>query len=324
MTSEYRKLTRKKRTLAGSTQLWLGSDHVLMVRSTRFIEEYRRFRLVDIQAVVAGEDSPRLMLQIALIILAVLCFLGLAGSTIMFGRIFFAMLGMLLLGVAAYDVVRGQRCKCRLLTEVSSESLDPVTRVRDYQQLLRILAPAVAAVQGTLTEEDHRAISERPLAAANFIREDEFRPTGSRYLQHALYVILLVNAVACAAGYLGKHEEALSLAISILMSEIFLAILLLWKQRQFGVTGPLKILAAAVVVLAVLDTISAIGQGGYLVYLAAENGRQNLKPPVFWDIPWIMLLGKISITWRIIAGLTGLAALWIGREAAPSPSLPAD
>jgi len=157
----YRKLTRKKRTLLGSTQLWLGDDHVLMVRSTHFQEEYRRFQLSDIQAVVAVESSPRMAMQILLPISAALAFLGMFGANDILSRTILALLGVTLLGIAAYDLVRGQRCRCRLLTEVSSETIDPVTLTSDYRRLLAVLGPALEVAQGVLP------IDEQQLADLN-------------------------------------------------------------------------------------------------------------------------------------------------------------
>lgn len=321
--SDYRRLTRKRRTLAGSTQLWLGPDHVLMVRSTRFLEEYRRFQFADIQAIVATHAPPRFLLRSSLTVAALLFFTAMVGASTMFGRTTLAVLGAAFLGAAAYDVLRGPRCRCRLLTEVSSENLDPVTRVSDYQRLMRDLAPAIEAVQGRLSEEDHLAIRDLPVAQSSFVQAGDDAIPASRYLQHTLYGILLLNAFTCAAGYLWKVEEALSLAISILMAEVFLAFLMRIANRRFGVQGAMKSFLTVVAVLLALDTISAVVQGGYLIYLVAESGRLKEKMPTFWDISWAMLLGKISITWRVAAGLTGLAALWIRREATSSPEQPA-
>ncbi len=320
--SAYRKLTRKKRTLVSSTQLWLGDDHVLMVRSTRFIEEYRRFQLSDIQAVVACEAPQRFLLQIGFTVFGFVLLTSILGVDSMYGRVFFALCGMLCLAVAAYDMVRGARCTCRLLTEVSAEPVDPVTRVSDYQRLMVELQPAIEAAQGRLSVEEQATILDGVSGPAAFVKPAPPPLGAQKYLQHALYMILLVNAVAYAVGYLWKVEEALSLAISILLAEIILAILLVLRPSRFGVEGLMKALLAVIAVLIVLDTFSAIGQVGYLLYAVAENGRQNLKPPVFWEIPSLMLLGKISITWRLLAGLTGLAALWMGREAAPSQPPP--
>jgi hypothetical protein len=55
MPSIYHRLTGRKRTLLGYSQLWLAPDHILLVKSTRFAESYQRFALADIQAVTVTE-----------------------------------------------------------------------------------------------------------------------------------------------------------------------------------------------------------------------------------------------------------------------------
>jgi hypothetical protein len=308
----YRKLTRKKRTLLGSTQLWLGDDHVLMVRSTRFIEEYRRFQLSDIQAVVACERPPWVLMQVALIIGAVMFFLGMAGVDFLFARIFLAAIGVLLLAILAYDSVRGQRCHCRLLTEVSAEILNPVTRVSDYNRLLSVLQPAIEAVQGQLpTDASLEGLALQPA----FAHPEDPGPVGAKkYLIHALFGVLLANAVAFSLGYFLKSEEGFSLAISIVMAELFLTGLLLFRPRQYGVEGSARVLLGVVCVMLALDLVSVIWQVGYLAYSVAEAGRTGSTPPKLWDLPWAMLAGKISIAWRVFAGVTGLILLWMSRE----------
>ncbi len=52
MRSEYKRLPGRKSGLLRRDTLWLGSDHLLFVRSSRFTEDYRRFYLSDIQALV--------------------------------------------------------------------------------------------------------------------------------------------------------------------------------------------------------------------------------------------------------------------------------
>ena len=53
--SPYRKATRRHRTLLGYSQLWFGDGHLLLVKSTRFSEEYQRFAFSSIQAFVVTE-----------------------------------------------------------------------------------------------------------------------------------------------------------------------------------------------------------------------------------------------------------------------------
>jgi hypothetical protein len=189
-----------------------------------------------------------------------------------------------------------------------------VTRVSDYQRLMTQLVPQIEAEQGGHLEPStapglESRISE---ATAPFVRVSE--SFGSRYLQHFLYGMLLLNAGVYAAAYIWREEYSLGLAVSIMIAEPVIAALLLFRGRYFGVEGVMKVLLAVVSTFIALDLISGISQVSYMVYSIAEAGRQGAKPPVFWDLPGIMLLGRISITWRAGAGLTGLLALVIGGK----------
>jgi hypothetical protein len=50
-TSGYKRLPGRGSTLAGYHRLWLGDDHVLLVKSGTMNETYRRFFFADIQAI---------------------------------------------------------------------------------------------------------------------------------------------------------------------------------------------------------------------------------------------------------------------------------
>ena len=62
--SIYTKLTRRHRTVLGYTQLWLAADHLLLLTSSRFAEQYQRFAFTDIQAIVVTQRPPQVVLQV--------------------------------------------------------------------------------------------------------------------------------------------------------------------------------------------------------------------------------------------------------------------
>ena len=59
---QYRKLPGHRRGFLRGASLWLGSDHLLSVKSLRFREEYKRFYLRDVQAIVVAQ-CPRFHLS---------------------------------------------------------------------------------------------------------------------------------------------------------------------------------------------------------------------------------------------------------------------
>ena len=54
----YRKLPGHRRGFIFGSSVWLGSDHLLLVKSSRFREEYKRFYFRDVQSIVTAA-SPR-------------------------------------------------------------------------------------------------------------------------------------------------------------------------------------------------------------------------------------------------------------------------
>jgi len=57
--ADYVRLPGRRSGLLRRETLWLGSDHLLLVRSTRFNEDYRRFYLADIEALVVQHRPAR-------------------------------------------------------------------------------------------------------------------------------------------------------------------------------------------------------------------------------------------------------------------------
>ena len=152
--SSYRKLTSRRRSLMGYSQLWLGDGpgegHLLLVRSARLVENYKRFALQDIQAIVIS-DGPDLRALQALAVLASLGWAALAlAMSSRFGQGFFVITGFFALALAVIDIARGPRCRCMLHTAVSREPLSPVSRRNASWKFLTAVLPAIEAAQGPL------------------------------------------------------------------------------------------------------------------------------------------------------------------------------
>ena len=63
-TPSYKKLTGKRRSWIQYSQLWLAADHLLMIQSSRFTEEYSRYKFEDIEAIVVTELEAEPLRQI--------------------------------------------------------------------------------------------------------------------------------------------------------------------------------------------------------------------------------------------------------------------
>jgi len=158
----YRKLAGASASALARTSLWLGPDHVLSVTSTGFSEEYKRFYLKDIQAILIRESSQWVVVNWILGGLAslflLLTALGAllewsfgAMATDVFLLVFFVV--PLLVNIAA-----GRTCICQLRTAVQTERLYSLSRRRTALRVAGTLRQEIEAAQGTLSPENAEAL----------------------------------------------------------------------------------------------------------------------------------------------------------------------
>jgi hypothetical protein len=149
----YRKLPGRRRGLWNGAGLWMGSDHILSVRSMRFREEYKRFYLRDVQAIVVAR-APRFHvstrgLAIAAVWVAAWLFtreLSAAAITVLWVL-------AAALAAAWFYVSAACSCRCRIYTAVSSDELPSVYRTWTGRKLLAQVQPRIWEVQGVLEGE---------------------------------------------------------------------------------------------------------------------------------------------------------------------------
>lgn len=135
-----------------SCRLWLAADHILLVLSSRFNEEFKRFYFRDIQAITIRKTNSARNLTIVLAILA-----AIPGAFAIFVRDPVG-LGFLLglfisLGVlAVINAARGPSCHAEIKTAVQTEELSSLKRLRTARKALAILRPIIEEAQGKIAE----------------------------------------------------------------------------------------------------------------------------------------------------------------------------
>ncbi len=144
----YRKLPGRRRGFIKGSSVWMGSDHLLLVNSTRFREEYKRFYLRDIQAiVVAGaprfELSTRAALAGLIWVLWYFLFRNRAewAPAVLWSALIIAAGAWLFIGAA-------RSCRCRIYTAVSRDDLPSVNRIWVARQFLAAVEPRIGQAQG--------------------------------------------------------------------------------------------------------------------------------------------------------------------------------
>ena len=120
---------------------------MLLVKSTRVAEEYKKFYFRDIQAFVLRErvfSFERNMVDALLWMLLALAFLYMKRSPIAFA------LGA---AVLLYKRFSGPHCVCHIQTAVQTQPLPSLYRVRDAEKVLARIAPLIEAAQAGKAEE---------------------------------------------------------------------------------------------------------------------------------------------------------------------------
>ena len=308
--SIYTRLTGRKRTPLGYTQLWLGPDHLLLVRNRRVSEQYQRFSLADIQAIVVTHLPDQMLLQIAVLAAIGVGAGGFFAVSSIFVKILFAAMAAFGLIVMISNIALGPRCLCHLQTAVSRELLPPVARVRTARAFLERISPAIEAVQGSLTPEQAATVE---FPATPYEKPPEV-PHPPGYLPEALFVLFLVDAALVLGSVRFPQAQLSSILLTTISGEI--VILTVALIRRAG-RDPRRVIYA-VMILAILGLgWDAYHLGGSLFAWAngvVEAGKQKTTPPSM--IAWVGFTQPVAIfaaTWRIAAGVAGLAAAWLER-----------
>lgn len=148
----YKKLSRHRRNAAGYSRLWVGEDHVLLVTSSGYSEEYRRFFFSDIQALWVRRTNWSTGLNWAFGFCAAL--FGALGFTVPGpGGIVLWSFGGLCLIAALINVAMGPTCSVQVQTAIARHPLEPIKRVREARKVIAQLTPLIRAVQGDLTSQ---------------------------------------------------------------------------------------------------------------------------------------------------------------------------
>jgi hypothetical protein len=143
----YSRLPGKRRTFTGNSTLWMADDHLLLVKSTRVGEEYKRFYFRDIQAFVIRIKTSTIthdMVGILLLILLAVILLLWTKSYVLFA---------LATGALLYRRFSGPYCVCHIQTAVQTQTLSSLYRVRTAEKVLNMLAPRIEAAQRQKVEE---------------------------------------------------------------------------------------------------------------------------------------------------------------------------
>jgi len=145
MASEYQRLPGKSRSFLGKSTLWLADDHILTVQSHRFSEDYTRFYLADIQALIVRERQGlgvplEMIIAIGLILFVVATFINW----------WLAVLSLPAVALYLRHRARGPMCDCHVITATGTWPLPALTRIKAARQCFDRLRPLIEQKQGVM------------------------------------------------------------------------------------------------------------------------------------------------------------------------------
>jgi hypothetical protein len=168
---QYQRLTRPRARAQFAvvyrtrSALWLGGDHLLLVETNGFTENYKRFYFRDIQAITVQETHRGQVWNfirggILLLSTFVMFFTWPSGAPARWnggefaGEIALATV-MVISGVfLLVGLVAGPTCKTYLRTAVQIEELASLCRVRQTRKVVDKIRPLMAAAQGEISGEE--------------------------------------------------------------------------------------------------------------------------------------------------------------------------
>jgi hypothetical protein len=310
--SNYLRLSPKNRTFTGFSQAWLGSDHLLIVNSSRLVERYQRFAFADIQAIVVAEGGRRAIWQAAV---ALVCFAFSMWVQFTFGKRFFAAIGLAALVLAILDIVRGPRCRCILQTAVSGERLYPISRMRTARSFLAAITPAIEAVQGSVPVEDLAAQAITPPQVV--IAESTVQPPAIErplvYTPEILFGLLMLDSVLVFAALRSTFTVAFGLLPTMYFAEFLIGILALVQSRTRSATSVAVLIAAFLCII--IDPFALSGVAAWPGVIAVF--RQPAAGAAAWNnqIAASSTTVFLAVGWRAAMAVTGLAVCHFERTA---------
>ena len=309
--SIYTKLTPKKRSLFGYSRLWLAPDHILLLTSTAFAQEYKRFAISEIQSVVVTESPAPIVLQIVMIFAALGWMALWFAIASKFEKWSIAAIGALALIWPIVDYARGPRCRCSLHTRVTHQLLEPVSRIRIANSFLGIVQPMIEAAQGVLPEQ--LSVPETPSETWTAPPPELVSSPG--YLPEVLFGLFLIDAILVwAAAHYPKLQEIGGVLLNLIFCELVLIPVAFIRRKG---RDP-RLIVYVIIGLAVLGlgfdlkTIGGVIGGWYLSVL--EKAKNGDKTTSIIELFPLSRETVISCYWRAAAGIIGLAAAFYERR----------
>jgi len=313
---KYRRLPGRRRGLGSSASLWMGSDHILLVKSAWFREEYKRFYLRDIQAVVVAPcarfyvSTPLLILALAWLLLAIGIAFWPSAAVIGWG------IGGIAMLAAWLAISMAASCRCRLYTAVSKDDLPSLYRTWAARRFLRQVQPLIQQVQGPMDAGWAAAELSHAGPAAAATAPVESRPANIAH-SHSLVSDLFLLSLAASAivrlatvRSLGEVWVRVNTGLTLLPLAGAVAVLVQYARGRLA-RGFQRIAIASLVLTAVIfyaQTLTSMFVGAAMIAAASRSQVATPHPLVIFHqvadgLELLLSLIGAAITLRGVSGV---------------------
>jgi len=255
---KYKRLASSRCGLGKWHTLWRGEDHLLAVESNGYSEEYARYYLKDIQAIVTRRSSwGKVLNAVSGSLVGISLFAGIGGyengpSPVSVTAGIFGVFFLLLL---LWNLFRGPTCYCQVRTPVGIEKLHALDRIRSVRKVLDSLRPIIGQLQGGITREEiieltgkyidtppavsPAALGLKGAASAPPVAENTISPYRGG-LHRAAFLLLIADAGLSLLQMLHNSKALVILSTFVEITFLCLAIIVLAKQKVRPVASPAK------------------------------------------------------------------------------------
>jgi hypothetical protein len=336
MTGPYRRLPGRLRGFIHGSSVWMGDDHLLLVNSTRFREEYKRFHLRDVQAMAVAR-APRFHISTRSAAIGAVWLLTLWFASLMTPVGGFSVVPYLwaiaVALVAAWAFISATcSCRCRIYTAVSGDDLPSVYRTWTARKFLAAVEPKIAEVQGVLEGEWAEAAESRSIGppvdagitspmAAGAVGAAPGAAAPSAAPSHTLVSDLLVAALF-ASGLLdfltfdAAPGSVRWWSVGFMALKVGLAMAVFVQHYKGKLqSGMQKVAIATLLVMGVMYYVEQMAAGFFAGAAAANKQAMAQVMPVIGS--GNRLAAEVNGGASLILGCVGLGIILLAKDTEP-------
>jgi hypothetical protein len=319
---KYRRLPGRRSHLFSYDTLWFAEDHLLLVRSTGYVERYQRYYFKDIQGFLMKPSSrfQQLNLGFGVPLALLVLLIALSSVTSAMGWVVaFTIFAIPFLSLILVNLVKGASCDTFVCTAVADVLLPPLGRQKAAFKALSQIQQLVVDAQGSVTAArlglgptDDPKIDSRVSRVSAGNRECKPTPVESietpetsLYALGATELLVVISSLVLlnvGGGPVQSWLYFLSLALVLMSASVGLA-----RQRRHARSPSLAALGHTLIA----------GTGAYVAFslsvfrrslAAAKAGGTSVEPTTMIDsslpfaqaVLWLSMLGSLALAfWSV-------------------------